>query len=1404
MNYFKYYIFIVLLFFTIVKCEQLLGEIEISNKNFAIDASVVDTKINYILDDTIKTPKLIITSIKGDATNINDIITVSEDKSTVTFGDFTELSSGNKLVGFNWISMLIASLLSIGLFATTTTTNKKSSIIILIISFICLSLMINGIQSISLSDISVKIEIRVPSNYQFESFKLKLNTGSSNIVGLIANSIEIDSCSMVKDHSITIGQLVVFSSLKVCSSLDIKITNLGLSPSNTIAELKTTRNIDLQFSNGFSGSISIDSPSVTLDPGCTTTISGQTTTGTCNSGSSSKLSISAGNSAIVRNLEITCPIDNSWRVTPASSGPPTNSPSIFTTQPATNFNYGKSNLVFMAQWNNVSLLDGPVENSFNITYIKWSPNSHWLVSKDPSPTLKSGVNYEFSLELLLGQTLGEYTSISNVSIYFFNPKDITNPNGNSRYFQYSNKPPLYMKTFSGANFISNSNFVKTSITFSPTKDIGSAVFALQINRTAALTGPNEISISIKDMKITIPSKSITTPSTILSKDSELLTLPRPSTLLDPQDSSSCTYKQTDLVHWHNPSTWSSGFVPLPSSNIVLPEGKRVLISPCSISQTEVYKKITIPPTSELVFSDSPMTINVQDIYVQGKLTMGTNTCRYNANINVIFHGNKTTTDTIAQYFGSKGIAVASGGFISVQGKQYHNTWTKLSTTAWTGDYVIYVQDSINWEVGQQVLVTTSVYRDEADNQNEVMTIAAIQGKVIQFTKPLRYYHYGGQEYQAEVALLSRRIVFRGDGNGQEQTDSQSFGGHVLVNGEGQFSGIQLIRMGQTNVKARYPLHYHLAGTVKYSYISDCSVTNSYYRCYTIHGTNNVSLVRNVAFDIRGHCYYLEDGVEVDNNIWFNFASYVHPIGKPAGGPSQTGEIFQQSDSLTQPADSAAGCYYITNAYNSLVGNAASGGWSGFAFPNLDKPIGNHRTISIIPSQFPLKEFTGNTAHSSGYYFEEGGSIYVGGNLTFNEATQLLTYNSGRFSRSTFFNGTKKDGNERWMRFNNTKIYLSNRGIQHWGERVEVVGLESHDSIRPSTLFGQAWLSNAIVNGQSGNIVSNQGRNRQGFQFYDTYVQTILSNINFRNFIHDPDSENPESDNRVIISMTHSDVFKPQGISATKQITLTNVASSQVIGHRVFETGSSRYFNFIDWDTSLVPGRTAVGAPTLVGSHQNWWQYDATCSYNNDWLCWVCDKGDKEIASISVLVPGLIESGYTYQEEDSYVGTASLFGNGITNRRSTNITRNAGITGVSNMGWYLWFSTGTPTSINIWVAQVIKNNYLFVAIPYPANTEFSIRCAYRWNNKFNYNFALANSASEVRNGNGTRYYFDQTHLFIKAVNLALTGNEFFERGGAKVYNVFWEFNIYIEASNKNVQPVNGFYTGITDTLPSSNL
>lgn len=68
-----------------------------------------------------------------------------------------------------------------------------------------------------------------------------------------------------------------------------------------------------------------------------------------------------------------------------------------------------------------------------------------------------------------------------------------------------------------------------------------------------------------------------------------------------------------------------------------------------------------------------------------------------------------------------------------------------------------------------------------------------------------------------------------------------------------------------------------------SYIRDCSFHKCYYRCLTIHGTHSSYFERNVGFDITGHCYYMEDGVEENNTIAYNLAAFVHPISTPAAG-----------------------------------------------------------------------------------------------------------------------------------------------------------------------------------------------------------------------------------------------------------------------------------------------------------------------------------------------------------------------------------------------------------------------------------------------------------------------------------------------------------------------------------------
>lgn len=99
-------------------------------------------------------------------------------------------------------------------------------------------------------------------------------------------------------------------------------------------------------------------------------------------------------------------------------------------------------------------------------------------------------------------------------------------------------------------------------------------------------------------------------------------------------------------------------------------------------------------------------------------------------------------------------------------------------------------------------------------------------------RAINFTHYGGSEYQAEVALLSRNKLIQGDKVHSEPTDINpyicrsadcsnypcvnsyltGFGGHIMISGTnavGKIAGVELYRMGQTNVLARYPFHLHL-------------------------------------------------------------------------------------------------------------------------------------------------------------------------------------------------------------------------------------------------------------------------------------------------------------------------------------------------------------------------------------------------------------------------------------------------------------------------------------------------------------------------------------------------------------------------------------------------------------------
>jgi hypothetical protein len=247
-----------------------------------------------------------------------------------------------------------------------------------------------------------------------------------------------------------------------------------------------------------------------------------------------------------------------------------------------------------------------------------------------------------------------------------------------------------------------------------------------------------------------------------------------------------------------------------------------------------------------------------------------------------------------------------------------------------------------------------------------------------------------------------------------------YGGHIIVHGDGtgHVEGVELYRMGQTNVMGRYPMHFHMLNDCPTCYLKDSSVHRSFYRCISIHGTNSTTVSENVAYDVTGYCYYLEDGVEMDNTISFNLAAHIHPLADMPWGYGQVTQVYQPSASLNVPADVTASGFYITNVHNSIIGNAASGGYSGFSFPNLPSPTGLSRAVKLRPSSVPAKIIDGNTAHSTGWWWGQAGAFYFGGAFYYNK-NGVLEYNPGRS-----FDSQHGRNPETWTTMSNSKVFLT--------------------------------------------------------------------------------------------------------------------------------------------------------------------------------------------------------------------------------------------------------------------------------------------------------------------------------------------------------------------------------------------
>jgi hypothetical protein len=305
--------------------------------------------------------------------------------------------------------------------------------------------------------------------------------------------------------------------------------------------------------------------------------------------------------------------------------------------------------------------------------------------------------------------------------------------------------------------------------------------------------------------------------------------------------------------WSDTNTWGGEFLPMEGDSISIPYGLNLLVD---IDESPVLNAIIVE--GSLIFAPDDLDSSHQrtfDAYYiitqNGYIEIGTEDEPYTSYLTITMHGEVNSPSLPT--FGNKVIAV-SGGQLEMHGVPRHPTWTSLETTADVGSTSITLQESVDWQVGEQIVIAPTDFEARHAEQREIMAIdnSDPDHPVITLDTELYYKHYAATEYygdnwidmRAEVGLLTRNVKFQGD---QEYSEDNMYGGQIMIHSDGDETSIarieycELFNVGQGFKLGRYAIHFHMIGTVHKSYVKGNAVWQSYNRGTTIHGVHHLTI-----------------------------------------------------------------------------------------------------------------------------------------------------------------------------------------------------------------------------------------------------------------------------------------------------------------------------------------------------------------------------------------------------------------------------------------------------------------------------------------------------------------------------------------------------------------------------------
>jgi cell migration-inducing and hyaluronan-binding protein len=414
--------------------------------------------------------------------------------------------------------------------------------------------------------------------------------------------------------------------------------------------------------------------------------------------------------------------------------------------------------------------------------------------------------------------------------------------------------------------------------------------------------------------------------------------------------------------WSDPASWPGGKVPREGDAVTIARDRNIVldVSPPALRSLTINGKLSFADNRDLE-------LKTEWIYVPGgELSIGSEARPYTRKALI------TLTDSVPDEdintMGDRGIMLLRGT-LSLHGDR-ENSWTKLARTAKAGSARIEVLDARGWRKGDRIVLAST---DFNPRQAEERTVTAIRGNALTLDKPLQYMHFGeitfGVDERGEVGLLTRNIRIQAS----DDAERSYFGGHIMAMAGSKMyvSGVELSRMGQHLHLARYPIHWHVIGDGQGQYVRNSSIHDTYSRCVTVHGTNNLRIENNVTFNTVGHCYFLEDAVETGNQFVRNLGIQTkchptlpcEPTNLTLAHQSTTG---QTSKNILIPSDNSVSTFWITNPDNLYRDNVAAGSDQiGFWLALPTNPTGAHESNKKVwPGRTRMRQFSGNTAHSN--------------------------------------------------------------------------------------------------------------------------------------------------------------------------------------------------------------------------------------------------------------------------------------------------------------------------------------------------------------------------------------------------------------------------------------------------------